>query len=68
MCSSDLLVRFGLNDLSDLPRVQDMAESLGIEGGFLSEHPAQEEQLALDDDGSAFSPWTDGDVPSDDTP
>src|SRR6185295_8819541 len=27
----EFLIRFGLNELSDLPRVEDMAEALGIE-------------------------------------
>ena len=43
----DFLIRFGLKDLSDLPRVEDMAESLGIESSLLVEQEAPEEQLPL---------------------
>ncbi len=43
----EFLIRFGLKDLSDLPRVEDMAESLGIESSLLVEQEAPEEQLPL---------------------
>ncbi len=43
----EFLIRFGLKDLSDLPRVEDMAESLGIESSLLVEQDALEEQLPL---------------------
>ena len=44
----DFLIRFGLNDLSDLPKVEDMAEALGIEAGpLLVEQTPAEEQLPL---------------------
>ncbi len=50
--TKEFLIRFGLNDLSDLPRVEDMAEALGIEGGappILVERPVSDEQLPLDE-------------------
>ena len=43
----EFLIRFGLKDLSDLPKVEDMAESLGIESGLLVEQTPLEEQLPL---------------------
>ena len=30
--TKEFLIRFGLNDLGDLPKVEDMAEALGLEG------------------------------------
>jgi hypothetical protein len=36
-----------LKDLADLPRVEDMAESLGIESSLLVERSPTEEQLPL---------------------
>ncbi len=45
--TKEFLIRFGLKDLSDLPRVEDMAESLGIESSLLVEREAPEEQLPL---------------------
>jgi segregation and condensation protein B len=43
----EFLIRFGLKDLTDLPRVEDMAESLGIESSLLVEQTPPEEQLPL---------------------
>jgi len=63
--TKEFLIRFGLKDLSDLPRVEDMAESLGIESNLLVEQEAPEEQLPLsepdvepsdDDEGDSFEP------------
>src|SRR5581483_5042775 len=45
--TKEFLIRFGLKDLSDLPKMEDMAESLGIEGSFLVERTPPEEQLPL---------------------
>jgi segregation and condensation protein B len=50
--TKEFLIRFGLNDLTDLPKVEDMAEALGIEGGapaILVEQTPSEESLPLDD-------------------
>lgn len=57
--TKEFLIRFGLNDLSDLPRVEDMAEALGIEMPLLVEQPTTEEQLPLDE------PEDDGPAPDD---
>jgi segregation and condensation protein B len=43
----EFLIRFGLNDLSDLPRVEDMAEALGLDAPILVEQPTREEDLPL---------------------
>src|SRR5579862_7621425 len=46
--TKDFLIRFGLNDLSDLPRVEDMAEALGLDPAtFLVEQQPSEELLPL---------------------
>jgi segregation and condensation protein B len=45
--TKDFLIRFGLNDLTDLPKVEDMAEALGIESPLLVEQVPPEEQLPL---------------------
>jgi segregation and condensation protein B len=51
----DFLIRFGLNDLGDLPKVDDMAEALGFDPpAGLTEMTPKEEMLPLDEDaGSA---------------
>jgi len=45
--TKEFLIRFGLKDLADLPKVEDMAESLGIESSLLVEQTPPEEQLPL---------------------
>jgi segregation and condensation protein B len=45
--TKEFLIRFGLNDLSDLPKVEDMAEALGLEEPLLIEQSAREEDLPL---------------------
>ena len=45
--TKEFLIRFGLNDLGDLPKVEDMAEALGIEHPLLIEQAPLEEQLPL---------------------
>jgi segregation and condensation protein B len=47
--TKEFLIRFGLNDLSDLPKVEDMAEALGIETPILVEQSPPEEALPLDE-------------------
>jgi segregation and condensation protein B len=47
--TKEFLIRFGLNDLSDLPKVEDMAEALGIENPLLVEQAPTEEALPLDE-------------------
>ena len=45
--TKEFLIRFGLNDLSDLPKVEDMAEALGIDAPILIEQTPSEEALPL---------------------
>ena len=45
--TKEFLIRFGLNDLADLPKVEDMAEALGLEQPILVEQPVREEELPL---------------------
>ena len=45
----EFLIRFGLNDLTDLPKVEDMAAALGLEAPILVERQPAEEQLPLDE-------------------
>jgi segregation and condensation protein B len=48
--TKEFLIRFGLNDLSDLPKVEDMAEALGFEPPvLLVERTPIEEMLPLGD-------------------
>jgi len=47
--TKEFLIRFGLNDLGDLPKVEDMAEALGIERPLLVEQPTSEDQLPLEE-------------------
>jgi hypothetical protein len=57
--TKEFLIRFGLNDLTDLPRVEDMAEALGFEPpALLVERNPIEDMLPLDEpeeDGPAGS-------------
>jgi segregation and condensation protein B len=45
--TKEFLIRFGLNDLTDLPKVEDMAEALGIETPLLIERTPPEDLLPL---------------------
>jgi len=47
--TKEFLIRFGLNDLSDLPKVEDMAEALGLEAPILVEQTPAEEMLPLEE-------------------
>ena len=60
--TKEFLIRFGLNDLTDLPKVEDMAEALGIESPLLIEQAPLEEQLPLVEP----EPESDSDVAIDD--
>lgn len=47
----EFLIRFGLNDLGDLPKVEDMAEALGFDPpAGLTEITPKEDMLPLDED------------------
>ncbi len=45
--TKEFLIRFGLNDVNDLPKVEDMAEALGLDAPILVEQPTKEEDLPL---------------------
>src|SRR5262245_29376000 len=60
--TKEFLIRFGLNDISDLPKVEDMAEALGLDAPILVEQAVTDEQLPLDE------PDADEADPSDDEP
>jgi segregation and condensation protein B len=49
--TKEFLIRFGLKDLNDLPRVEDMAAALGFDApAVLMERPVTEEMLPLDEE------------------
>jgi len=45
--TKEFLIRFGLNDLADLPKVEDMAEALGLDAPILVEQTPRDEDLPL---------------------
>ncbi|MEP6783144.1 MAG: SMC-Scp complex subunit ScpB [Acidobacteriota bacterium] len=48
--TKEFLIRFGLNDLGDLPKIEDMAQQLGVEPPpVLMERPVAEDMLPLDE-------------------
>ena len=48
--TKEFLIRFGLNDLDDLPKIEDMAQQLGFEPPpVLMERPVPEEMLPLEE-------------------
>ena len=49
--TKEFLIRFGLNDLTDLPKIEDMAEALGFEppAGLVEQSP-REDVLPLTED------------------
>src|ERR1041384_2794734 len=47
--TKEFLIRFGLNDLTDLPKVEDMAEALGLDAPVLVERQLPEEMLPLEE-------------------
>ena len=49
--TKEFLIRFGLNDLSDLPKIEDMAQQLGFDPPpVLMEQTVPEEMLPLEDE------------------
>ena len=63
--TKEFLIRFGLKDLTDLPKVEDMAESLGIESSLLVEQTPPEEQLPLSEPDHAVLADAPVDAPDD---
>ena len=54
--TKEFLIRFGLNDLNDLPKIEDMAEALGFDPpAGPTEQTPREEMLPLEDDATASS-------------
>jgi segregation and condensation protein B len=47
--TKEFLIRFGLNDLSDLPKVEDMADALGFQPPLLVEQTPGEDRLPLEE-------------------
>jgi len=45
----EFLIRFGLNDLHDLPKIEDMAEALGLDAPVLVEQTPAEDELPLEE-------------------
>jgi segregation and condensation protein B len=56
--TKEFLIRFGLKDLSDLPKIEDMVQALGFDPpSMLMEKPVSDEMLPLEeDDDLAASP------------
>ena len=48
--TKEFLIRFGLNELGDLPKVEDMAEALGLDAPILVEQTLPEEMLPLEEE------------------
>ena len=47
----EFLIRFGLIDLNDLPKVEDMAQAMGFEApALLTERPVTDDMLPLEED------------------
>lgn len=64
----EFLIRFGLKDLADLPRIEDMVEALGFDPpAMLVEKPIEEDMLPLEegDEGHEGHDGREGDEPSD---
>jgi segregation and condensation protein B len=52
--TKEFLIRFGLRDLNDLPKVEDMAAALGFEApAILTERQVSEDMLPLDEEAPA---------------
>jgi segregation and condensation protein B len=47
--TKEFLIRFGLNELGDLPKVEDMAEALGLDTPLLVEQQPPEDALPLEE-------------------
>ena len=60
--TKEFLIRFGLNELGDLPKVEDMAEALGIETPLLVEQTPAEEMLPLEEPEAAEPPGDTGET------
>ena len=53
----EFLIRFGLRDLNDLPKVEDMAAALGFDApAILTERPISDDMLPLEEGDAALPP------------
>jgi segregation and condensation protein B len=60
----EFLIRFGLKDVNDLPKIEDMAQQLGFEPpAVLMEQNVPEDMLPLDEEPSLDNGSADGDEP-----
>lgn len=60
--TKEFLIRFGLKDLGDLPKIEDMAQQLGFEPpSVLMERPVAEEMLPLEEGDPGEGSDSDGD-------
>ncbi len=62
--TKEFLIRFGLNDLGDLPKIEDMAEALGIDTPLLVEQTPGEDALPLVEPEAAIDLEDDESTPS----
>ncbi|MDP1572003.1 MAG: SMC-Scp complex subunit ScpB [Vicinamibacterales bacterium] len=57
----EFLIRFGLKDLADLPRIEDMVQALGFDPpALLVEKPIEEDMLPLEEGDDGFDGGTEG--------
>src|SRR5204863_1827187 len=56
--TKEFLIRFGLNDLNELPKVEDMAEALGFGPPLLVERTPNEDLLPLEEPDPEAPPET----------
>jgi segregation and condensation protein B len=47
--TQEFLIRFGLNELNDLPKVEDMADALGLDRPILVEQATRDEDLPVNE-------------------
>jgi segregation and condensation protein B len=66
--TKEFLIRFGLNDLADLPKVEDMAEALGLEAPILVERATPEDLLPLEEPDGREDGEEDGQTPPSGSP
>ena len=63
--TKEFLIRFGLRDLNDLPRIEDMAQQLGFEPPtVLMERTVTDEMLPLDEGAEGETETEDSETPS----
>jgi len=59
----EFLIRFGLKDLADLPRIEDMVQALGFDPpALLVEKPIEEDMLPLEEGDDGFEGGAEGET------